>query len=292
MSCPDCFQGGKATGEAKGYMKEIAGVQTYVAGDPSTTTSQSTIIYFTDAFGLPLINNKLLADEYASATGFRVLVPDIIPGGPMSLSVMALMEEIRVPVSLFNLWGQVSRVLKIIKGLWYYIPFKLRAAPNKKTSFQPCLEYARKVRAGLPAGAKLGAAGFCWGGYQSLKLCTYTAAEEGSERLLDAQFCAHPSGLKMPGDVVDAVTKFKVPVAIAHAQKDFAIPTEKVEEAERALQQEVVAMGEERGLNYQIITYDGVGHGFAVRPKTGNKKEAEAAAEAKGQAVQWFKRWL
>ena len=81
MACRDCFRGGIAVGEPKGTITTIHGIETYVAGTPESTTSASTIIYFTDAFGLPLVNNKLLADSYALATGFRVLVPNIIPGG-------------------------------------------------------------------------------------------------------------------------------------------------------------------------------------------------------------------
>jgi dienelactone hydrolase len=293
MVCPDCFRGGKAVGDPNGSITTIHGVKTYIASTPSTTTSSSTIIYYTDAFGLSLANHKLLADAYASATGFRVLVPDIIPGGPMSLNMMLIMDKVMEPVLFFNLWGQLIRLWSFFRAITYFVPFLTRVAfPTCNTSFKPCLEYARKVKADLPPGVKLGVAGFCWGGYQSINLCAQPAVEGSSERLIDAQFCAHPSGLKMPTDILHAITEFKSAVAIAHAQDDWMLPTKKVEETEAILRQTVGRGEGQDGFNYQIKIYKDVGHGFAVRAKPGSIKEAHGADEAKEQAVAWFKKWL
>jgi hypothetical protein len=51
MACPDCFRGGKATGDPKGTISTLHGIETYIAGTSTTQTSQSTIIFYTDAFG-------------------------------------------------------------------------------------------------------------------------------------------------------------------------------------------------------------------------------------------------
>lgn len=277
-------------------METLHGVETYIAGGapPGIETSGSTIIFYTDAFGLKLVNNKLLADAYAIGTHCRVLVPDIIPGGPMDPAVMPIMDRVMTPVGLFNVPGQLARAWSLVRALSYFVPFFWRAFPSYKASYAPCLAYARKVRAGLPAGAKMGVAGFCWGGHQSLKLCTESAAEGGGgeQGLVDAQFCAHPSGLKMPDDVVQPVLRFKTPVAVAHAQEDFQLPTKKVEEAEALLRQEAGDGQGENGFYYQIRIYEGVQHGFAVRAKPGDEKEASGADEATVQAIEWFKRWL
>jgi dienelactone hydrolase len=292
MACPDCFRGGKATGDPKGSITTLHGVETYIAGTPSTNTSPSTIIYFADAFGLSLVNNKLLADAYASATGFRVLVPNIIPGGPMSPDFMPIMDQVMAPVALTNVWGQVSRIFNFVRAMTYAVPFFYNAFPSYPSCRKACNEYARKVKAELPPGAKLGVAGFCWGGYHSLNLCALPAVEGGSERLVDAQFCAHPSGLKAPDDIVNAVIKFKSAVAVAHAKDDYALPTKKIEETEAILRQKAGRGDGENGFNYQIKIYEGVGHGFAVRAAPGNPKEADGADEAKAQAIAWFKKWL
>lgn len=292
MACRDCFRGGIAVGEPKGTITTIHGVETYVAGTPETTTSSSTIIYFTDAFGISLVNNKLLADSYALATGFRVLVPNIIPGGPMSVDFMNLTDKVVVPVGLFDIRGQMTRIYQIWQILLIGLPFLWRAYPSYPSCFNACLAYTRKVKAELPSDAKLGLAGFCWGGYQSINLCAQPAVPGGSERLVDAQFTAHPSGLKVPNQIIDAVLKFQTPVALAQAQDDFAISTDSVLEAEAVLRGEVGEGEGEGGYNYQITYYSGVPHGFAVRARPENARDSEASDQAKEQAIAWFKKWL
>ena len=91
---------------------------------------------------------------------------------------------------------------------------------------------------------------------------------------------------------MNAVLKFKTAVAIAHADKDFGLPTKSINEAEAVLRQKAGPGDGENGFHYQIKTYPGVGHGFAVRAMPGSEKEASGADEAKAQAVEWFKRWL
>jgi len=293
MSCPDCFRGGQATGSPKGTLTTLHGYSTYVAGPSPSSPSPSTIILYTDAFGLRLVNNKLLADAYAAATGFNVLVPDIIPGGGMTPAVNARLDVVMTPVPLWNVWGWLVRGWNLAVALRYAVPFMIRAKPDKRTAcFEPCLAFARRVRAELGPGAKLGVAGFCWGGYQSINLCKEATVAGGTERLIDAEFCAHPSNLKLPDDVVEAVLAFKTPVAIAHATEDFALKNEVMLKTEALLREKTGSGDGEGGYHWKIRYYEGVPHGFAVRAREGMEKEAAAADEAKEQAIEWFKRWL
>jgi dienelactone hydrolase len=195
-------------------------------------------------------------------------------------------------VPLWNLWGQLTRAWSLAIALSHMLPFMYRASPSKKECFKPSLKYARAVRSEMPAGTKLGVAGFCWGGYQSVNLCSETTVPGGSERLVDAQFCAHPSRLKLPDDVVDAVVKFKTPVSIAHATKDYALPNKQMQETEATLRQKAGNGEGEEGYWWSIRYYEDAPHGFAVRAREGFKKEEVAADEAKEQAIEWFKRWL
>jgi dienelactone hydrolase len=275
MACADCFKGGIASGNPRGTIETLYGRSTYVI-EPSKARSSSAIIVFTDAFGLNLVNTKLLADAYASATGFRVLVPDIIPGGGMNPDTMYLMDRWQDPVPLWNLWGQLVRIYYLLCALRMSIPFLWRAYPSSSNCFNRCLEYTRKVRVDLPEGAKLGVVGFCWGGYQSINLCSSTATGNDRKPLVDAQFCAHPALLHLPRDIVDAVVRFRTKVAIAHAEMDYSLSTRQLEETEAALRQEA---GDVR-------------HGFAVRAKPGSDLEARAADEALDQATSWFMKWL
>lgn len=290
MSCPACFRGGKAYGEPKGTIESLYGHQTYVAAP--APTSASTIIFITDIFGLDLVNNKLLADDYAAATGFRVLVPDIIPGGPLTPDVLEWFDVVFAPTPFFNVKRQLSRAFNLARGLAYGIPFFYRAFPSKKVCFDPCLAYARRVKADLPEGAKLGIAGFCWGGYQSINMCAHPSIEGGNEPLVDAQFCAHPSGLNAPDDIINGVMKYKTPFSIAQGTEDSVLKQPKLEEAAALLRQKAGPGKGQNGYNYQIKYYEGAGHGFSVRATPGNEAEARGADEAKEQAIDWFKKWL
>lgn len=307
MSCPDCFKGGVHDhGTPTGEEETLYGKRCYVASAPSTSTSKSAILFLTDAFGLELVNNKLLADKYAAQTGFKVVVPDIIPGGPAPISLMNSMHDMLSPVGWLDIWGQLRRIAAVFGVLTSMVPFMYRTTPAG--AYPHVLKFARAMRADLPAGAKMGVAGFCWGGFGSTKLCTETAVEGGSERLIEAQFCGHPSGLKVPDMVVDAVAKLKVPYSMAIGDKDFAMGKARVLETEAALKQKV---GEPETNQYEIRIYpvrtvfgsvllsaawanmsQGCGHGFVVRAFPNNEVEVEASEQACQQAVDWYKKYL
>jgi dienelactone hydrolase len=294
MSCPDCFKGGvhNHKGEPKGHEVELYGIRTYITGPSLDSSSQSTIIYFCDAFGLDLINNKLLADRYAAGTGLRVLAPAVIPGGPVSIGVMNAMEVAFEPVTpWWNIWGYLKRLGGIFTTMRLMVPFFIRANPQQNKAWKPILEYTRNVKRDLAAGSKLGVCGFCWGGHPSTRLCAQSSVDSGTERLVDAQFCAHPSALKAPDDIVNAVTKFKVPYSMAIAAKDFVLKKTQVEETEAILRQKTES-GDHDGCQFEIKYYEGCQHGFAVRAKPGDKVQEKAADDACEQAIAWFKKWL
>lgn len=109
-----------------------------------------------------------------------------------------------------------------------------------------------------------------------------------SELTVYSQFCAHPSGIE-PKMVLDALTTFKVPYSMAVGDKDFVFKPDQVLATQAEAREKVGAEGEH---NYEIKTYPGCLHGFAVRAMPGNKVETEAAEEAAKQAVDWFNKYL
>ncbi|KAI0123450.1 Alpha/Beta hydrolase protein [Xylariales sp. AK1849] len=288
MSCPDCFSGSvHSHAQPQGHFETLYGLNTYVAGQAGTPSpSQSTIIYLCDAFGLKLVNNKILADRYANETGCRVLVPDIIPGGGVSLRALPAFETIMLPGwSNPRTWfGKIKAMLTLIPIM---IPFMLKAAPPK--AFPAVLRYARTVKADLPAGAKLGVAGFCWGGYGSTNLCVESVVQGGKERLIDAQFCAHPSALKTPDMIVDAVTKYRVPYAVAVAEEDWMVNAKHAGEIEAKIRSEI---GPPEENDYEFVVHKGCHHSFAVRANPGVKIESQGYEDAAQQAVNWFNKYL
>jgi dienelactone hydrolase len=292
MVCRDCFRGtvhDHAT--PKGSMEDLYGYKTYVSTPAGGVKSKSSIIFFCDAFGLNLPNNKILADHYADETGCRVLTPDIIPGGGVSERCMHSMNDVFRPIPT---WWSLANPLMYFNKIWAvlvfapeFVPFMIKAAAPKV--YTECVKYTRDVRADLPAGAKLGVAGFCWGGYPATRLCGEARTENGSEPLIDASFAAHPSSLDAPKDVVAALGKFKTPYFCAVAEFDFLFDKGAADQTEAAVKQE---LGNNAG-PYEFFIHKGAHHGFSVRasPDEGSvgKQSYELAAK---QAIDWFKKYL
>lgn len=280
MACPDCFRGALHTGTPGGTEETTHGIRTYIASP--TASTKSTIIFITDAFGFNLPNSKLLADYYAVQTGTRVLVPDIIPGGGVPLTTLALTEAVTAPLSWWDVKGRASWISSLVQLLSIVIPFGIRS----RNAFPSILEYVRAVRKELPEGAKLGLAGFCWGGMHTTKLSAEPAVEGGVEGLVDAHFVAHPVNLK-PEDFVEGVKAFGVPFSMAVGEKDAYLKPEAAAGVEAALRTEI---GD--GIDWEVMIYPDCGHGFAVRADEGRVIENEAAGRAAEQAVTFFKKNL
>ncbi|KAH6662649.1 Alpha/Beta hydrolase protein [Plectosphaerella plurivora] len=284
MSCPDCFKGAAHDGKPAGTEETLHGVLTYIASPPAGPTSSSTIILITDAFGFNLVNSKLLADTYASETGCKVLVPDIIPGGGVPVDSLQLMERASAPVAALDLAGQASRAYNVALMLTRFLPFAIRT----RNVFPSVLAYARCVKAELPAGSKLGAAGFCWGALQTINLAKESAVEGGEEPLLAAHFAAHPSGFRTPEALVEACKGRRVPVSIAVGDRDTILSVE----AAKTIKEGLEGVFEQEPEKAEVVTYGECGHGFAVRADPAKVVENEGAAKAAEQAVAWFRRYL
>lgn len=174
-----------------------------------------------------------------------------------------------------------------ISALAGMIPFMIRAqAPG---AYPQCLKYTRDVRAGLPAGGKLGVAGFCWGGYPATKVCRESDVDGGTKPLVDASFTAHPSFLTAPTDFVESIAKFKVPYSCAVAEYDFLYNKAAAEQTEVALRQR---LGDGVG-DYEFVVHKGAHHGFAVRASHDEGSVGKDGYEnAAKQAVAWYSKYL
>ncbi|KEF54978.1 uncharacterized protein A1O9_08630 [Exophiala aquamarina CBS 119918] len=312
MSCPNCFSGSEHThGTPQGTIETVHGIRTYTAGIDSTSNdetpeSKSAIIYLPDAFGLKLVNNLLLADAYAARTGCLVLIPDVVYGGGISPHVLPLMEVLLEPAPSWSVTSVFWKTVNALRALPYIVPFLLFGHP--KNTFPQVLDYARAVRAELPAGGKLGVAGFCWGAWGATKLCAENATADGAgERLIDAQFNAHPSFIiDTPEMVVDAITRFRVPYASAVAELDFqfnAAAAERTEAKVREAAANSTGMGAgtgngasgdgdgDNGLIYEFKIYKGCKHGFGVRAVQ-DTVNMDGYRDALEQAVAWFNKYL
>lgn len=55
-------------------------METYVARPPNGMKAKGIIVILPDAFGLPFVNNKLLADHYAEKGQYLAYLPDFMDG--------------------------------------------------------------------------------------------------------------------------------------------------------------------------------------------------------------------
>ncbi|KAH9941214.1 dienelactone hydrolase endo-1,3,1,4-beta-D-glucanase [Epithele typhae] len=80
--CDSCFTGVRHEGEPEGKIEQIAGIECYVATPSGEYDKAKVVLFLTDVFGIPLINNKLLADDFAR-NGYRTVMPDLFQGEPL-----------------------------------------------------------------------------------------------------------------------------------------------------------------------------------------------------------------
>jgi dienelactone hydrolase len=80
MSCPDCFTGNEHSGTLTGKEVKIHGRDSYVAEPPGGVAPKGIVVIVPDAFGWAFVNNRLLADAYATKGRYLVYLPDFMNG--------------------------------------------------------------------------------------------------------------------------------------------------------------------------------------------------------------------
>ncbi|KAH7316943.1 Alpha/Beta hydrolase protein [Stachybotrys elegans] len=284
MYCQDCFKGTIHDGTPRGKQEVVHGIPTYVASPEGNPVPSAVIIFISDIFGTKLINNKLLADKYATDTGCLVFVPDIIPGGGASLALIDAMDIMNTSVLWYDIPGQIRRVLAGLQAVSIMGPMLVRT----RNAVPQLLEYSRAAKSALPEGGRLGVAGFCWGGYQSIKLSQEPMTPGSKTPLVDAHFVAHPSGANVPNDLITSVKALAVPTSLAIGDRDLMLPVKSIAPLEEAMAE---AFGGNKDL-YQVAVYEGCTHGFAVRADPKQAIEDKGAIAAAEQAKRWFRKHL
>ncbi|KAF1991729.1 alpha/beta-hydrolase [Aulographum hederae CBS 113979] len=282
LACDDCVNGTIHKGEPAGTEELLHGLNTYIIGN--RTTPKAIIVLYSDIFGLPLPNNKLIADAYAASNpSYLVYLPDFFDGDPAPLTL----ADTLLPVDAAK-----QSKLKLYTGILTAAPGFLmwmrrhKAGPSDKA----CQEFLGKLRrATLGDGLKVGIAGFCWGGKYALR-----AGLEGSmieisgEKvpLVDAAVGLHPSHVAVPADVETLV----VPTSFGWGVEDSGVKFEQKAEIE-ALQERVRKEGRKvPEMEHRVYTPGR--HGFAVRGNPEDPAERKALEDSEKQVLEWFGRWL
>ncbi|PCH39906.1 alpha/beta-hydrolase [Wolfiporia cocos MD-104 SS10] len=254
MACANCVSGFVHSGSPVGQEVTLAGLQTYVTGDEQ---SSRIVIFGVDIFGWKFVNTRLLADEYA-ARGFRVLVPDLFDGYEFPQWALTL-SGAEHPTLL-------QRMLKPASML-VFIPFVLRnTKPAQTAKIGALLEHVRTAH----PGAKVGLAGFCWGGRYAITM----------NARFDATVANHPSLVQFPAELAD----IERPISFAVPEVD-KFGAELAAETERLLK--------ERGRDdFEVVVYQGVHHGWTIRANTADAEKKAARDKARDQAIAWFEKYL
>lgn len=219
-------------------------------------------------------NARLVADQYASA-GYKVLLPDFMNGSAIAAPMMDTMEE-----ALDSNSGLLARVPKFFSIAVAAVPFLVWNRAGVATP--KIYDFLRAVRE-ENKGLKLGVAGFCWGGRYTVLLCSGQEKMQDGSPLVDCGYTAHPSSLAVPTDI-EAVT---LPLSIANGTEDIQLTKEKMDIVRPILEKK-----SKEGIDCELVVYEGAKHGFAVRSKEGDEREARQMKESIEQAVKFFEKHL
>jgi len=180
--CENCIKGVTHEGTPIGKIEKIGGVDTYVVKPEGEYAKDKAILYLPDVFGLPIINAKLLADDFAR-NGYQVYIPDYLNDDPIPAD--ALND------GKFDLMGWLSK--------------------HGSDVTRPLLD---KVIAGLKEQGitTFAATGYCFGGRYVWDLALENVIKVGAT--------SHPSLIKVPEDLEKLVATSKVPLLINSAEID------------------------------------------------------------------------
>src|ERR1700761_3569610 len=146
-------------GQPQGKEELLHGLNTYVVGNK--TNPRGVIVIYSDIFGLPLPNNKLIADAYAKSGEWLVYLPDFFKGDPMTLKF----ADVAIPVdaakqsSLSKFTGYLATGPAMIAWMARH-----KQGPTDKT----CMDFLGQLRRATPKNQKIGIVGMCWGGKYAL----------------------------------------------------------------------------------------------------------------------------
>ena len=237
---------------------------------------------YSDIFGLPLPNNKLIADAYAKSGEWLVYLPDFFKGDPVPLA----MADVLLPVDAAK-----QSTLSKYGGMLAKMPsFMMWMTRHKELPTNNiCMDFLQRLRKATPQTQKIGMTGFCWGGKYAIRAGLESNMIEIDGKkvpLVDAVVALHPSHLALPDDV----EKLVVPVTYGWGVEDQGVSFETKAKVEEVHAKASKADRKVPVMEHQV--YKPGRHGFAVRGNPENPQEKAALEDSEKQALEWFGRWL
>ncbi|KAJ7708957.1 Alpha/Beta hydrolase protein [Mycena rosella] len=194
--CKDCVTGVTHEGTPEGKIETIGGVECYIATPTVDYPKDKVLLFLTDAFGITLPNNQLLADDFAR-NGFRTIIPDYLHGDGVPVDIMETPGRFDIPKWLSTHGTPDTRPLldSVITAL----------KADGVTTF--------------------GATGYCFGGRYVFDL-----AFDG---VISAGATSHPSLLQVPADLEKYAATAKAPLLINSCTTDTQFPLEAQAQADK-----------------------------------------------------------
>ncbi|KAL3437000.1 Alpha/Beta hydrolase protein [Aspergillus tetrazonus] len=250
MSVPKCcISGFTWSGTPTGRTGKLANNDVYIAGDDTDVA----ILFIADLFGWTFPNVRLLADHFAREIGATVFVPDYFGGEVLDFDLLAAEKFDQI-----DLKGFIAR-------------------NGREQREGEIFETARALKRDL-GFKKVGAVGYCYGGWASLRLGAKEHAEQGKP-LIDCISIGHPSLLtKKDTDEVS------VPVQVLAPEIDPVYSAEMKSYTFETLQR--------LNLPFDYQHFPGVAHACFIRGDENTPGERDAMVKGKNAAVAWFTQYL
>lgn len=258
----------------------IHGLNTYVIGN--RTNPKGIIVVYSDVFGLPLPNNKLIADGYAKSGEYLVYLPDFFKGDPVKLSI----ADTLIPTDAKK-QSTLGFFTGVLAGAPAFVMWSMRHKEGPTN--QTCMDFLGALRRATPKSQKIGMVGFCWGGKYAIRagLESNMITIDGEKRpLVDAVVALHPSNLVIPDDVKNPV----VPMSFGWGLKDIAVKIKTKGEVEEVHAGEKKAGRQLPEIEHKV--YEPGRHGFAVRGNPDDPQERACLVDSEKQALNWMGRFL
>ncbi|VDB98763.1 unnamed protein product [Peniophora sp. CBMAI 1063] len=261
MSCEHCIKGVRHEGIPEGTYQEITGVKCYIATPSGEYDKSKVVVYLTDAFGIELVNNLLLADDFAR-NGWKVVVPDLFEGEPMPADLLDNVKPTDINVNLVALGKERD---------WDFLAWVAEHGPAQNVPRVKAVIEALKAD-GI---TRVATTGYCFGGRVAFSL-----AHDG---IPDVTATSHPSALQAE-DLEKYAVNSKAPLLINACEIDFQFGKDKQEKAEEVFKDFTPGFKQ---------TYsEGCVHGFAVRGDMSDPKVKAGKERAFNSTVEWFKKYL
>ncbi|KAF2238446.1 dienelactone hydrolase family protein [Viridothelium virens] len=239
-----CLKGFEWGGSPTGRVGKLANNDAYVAGDNPDVG----VIVIHDLLSWAFPNIRLLADHYAREANVTVYVPDFFGG-----------ETLPFEPILNDRWNEVD-VPSFIKK-------------NTREMREP--EIFACARALRQKHGKVGAVGFCYGGWAVFRL----GAKEHQPPLVDCITAGHPTWLTKKD--IDEVA---VPVQILAPEIDTVYTPE--------LKMHSFETITKLGVAFDFQHFPGVLHACFTRGDEKKAGEREAMVRGKNAAVSWLRQFL